>query len=85
MDPRKIKAVLSWLVPTTLKALRGFLGLAGYYRKFIQGFGGIASLLTQLLNKNAFGLSEVADESFDKWKLALPLLFWHCSILTKNS
>lgn len=38
VDPTKVEAIVSWLLPNTVKALRGFLGLAGYYRKFIKGF-----------------------------------------------
>jgi len=34
VDPEKVKAIWDWLVPKTLKALRGFLGLAGYYKKY---------------------------------------------------
>ncbi|KAL5764630.1 hypothetical protein ACOSQ2_017224 [Xanthoceras sorbifolium] len=47
VDPTNIQAVMEWPIPTTAKGVRGFLGLAGYYRKFIQGFGNIAAPLTK--------------------------------------
>ena len=54
MDPSKVDAVESWPIPRTLRALRGFLGLIGYYRKFIAGYGSVASPLTALLKRDAF-------------------------------
>lgn len=71
VDPIKTQAVLQWPTPTTVKSLRGFLGLAGYYRKFISGFGSIAAPLNRLLSKDGFQWNPDAAAAFDKLKLAL--------------
>jgi hypothetical protein len=49
MDEQKVESVLTWSVPNSVRAMRAFLGLAGYYRHFIQDFGAIAAPLTKLL------------------------------------
>ena len=51
VDPAKIEAVVNWKPPRNVIELRSFLGLAGYYRRFVQGFSIIASSLTRLLRK----------------------------------
>jgi hypothetical protein len=54
MDPSKVDVVESWPIPRTIRALRSFLGLIGYYRKFIAGYGSVAAPLTTLLKRDAF-------------------------------
>ena len=53
MDPNKIKAIVNWAVPTNVSEIRSFLGLGGYYRRFVEGFSRIATPLTRLTRKNA--------------------------------
>jgi hypothetical protein len=54
MDNDKVLAVVDWPVPRSIRVVRGFLGLVGYYRKFISDFGTIAAPLTTLLKKDGF-------------------------------
>ncbi|XP_070003507.1 uncharacterized protein [Nicotiana sylvestris] len=54
VDSNKIEAVQSWSRPTSMTEIRSFLGLAGYYRRFVQGFSSIASPLTRLTQKGMY-------------------------------
>ena len=71
-DPNKISAISQWPTPTNVKELRSFLGLAGYYRKFVRHFGVISKPLTELLKKNVvFVWTSTHDKSFAALKSAL--------------
>ena len=52
MDPQKIEAMVNWKPPKNVLEVRSFLGLAGYYRKFVEGFSKIAASLTKLTRKD---------------------------------
>lgn len=65
-DPEKIKAMIEWPIPTTVKALRGFLGLIGYYWQFVHRYGHIAAPFTALLKKDGFHWTKEATHAFQK-------------------
>jgi len=72
VDPQKVEAVLKWERLTSVTEIRSFLGLAGYYRRFIKGFSLSATPLTQLTRKNKkWMLSEEFEESFQELKRRL--------------
>lgn len=68
MDKTKVEAIMQWQVPKNIKQLRGFLGLSGYYRRFIHKYATLASLLTDLLKKDNFLWTDEAQETFLKLK-----------------
>ncbi|WVZ49815.1 hypothetical protein U9M48_001141 [Paspalum notatum var. saurae] len=53
VDPRKVSAVVNWEIPRTPREIRGFLGLAGYYRRYIENFSKVAKPMTSPLEKDA--------------------------------
>ena len=68
VDPNKIKATMDSSIPKTLKNLSGFLGLTGYYCKFFQHYGRIATPLTTLTKKDAFSWTPEATKAFEQLK-----------------
>ncbi|KAG8501005.1 hypothetical protein CXB51_003048 [Gossypium anomalum] len=72
VDPSKISAIVDWKPPRNVLEVRSFLGLAGYYRRFVEGFSMIATPLTRLLRKDIkFEWTEKCQQSFDKLKALL--------------
>jgi hypothetical protein len=71
MGADKVEAVRAWPLPRTVRAVRGFLGLTGYYRKFIQSYGDIAAPLTKLLKRESFSWTPSATSAFEALKTAL--------------
>ncbi|KAI3505229.1 hypothetical protein L1887_27219 [Cichorium endivia] len=66
VDPAKVEAVMWWEVPKTPSEIRSFLGLAGYYLRFIQDFSNVAVPLTRLTKKNAaFQWGEEQQQAFE--------------------
>ncbi|KAL8113758.1 hypothetical protein AgCh_020885 [Apium graveolens] len=70
-DAEKIEAMTQWPKPTTIRALRGFLGLTGYYRKFVHNYGLIAAPLTNMLRKNSFTWTRESMAAFEHLKRAM--------------
>ena len=71
-NPDKINVVLQWPVPQSVKALRSFLGLAGYYKRFVKHFGIISKSWTDLLRRGAvYVWTDIQDKAFSALKQAL--------------
>jgi hypothetical protein len=72
VDPSKVKEVMEWKPPMTVSEVRSFLGLAGYYRRFIPNFSKITKPVIELLKKeNKYVWSEACDEAFKHLKKLL--------------
>jgi len=68
VDPAKVQGVVDWSVPKSVKGVRGFIGLTGYYRKFIQDCGKVAKPLTDLTKKDVFKWIAEAQITFEELK-----------------
>jgi hypothetical protein len=65
VDPEKVQEVMDWKPPTTVRHIRSFLGLAGYYRRFIPDFSRIAKPMTELLKKGVkYEWSQKCEDAF---------------------
>ncbi|GJS58715.1 DNA/RNA polymerases superfamily protein [Tanacetum coccineum] len=72
MDPSKVEAITKWPRPTTVTEVRSFLGLVGYYQRFVEGFSRLALPLTQLMRKGEkFVWTDERQESFEELKRRL--------------
>jgi len=80
VDPSKIQDVLNWEAPTSVPEIRSFLGLAGYYRRFVPDFSKIAKPMTELLKKGVkFNWDNKCEQAF----LTLRKLLTSASILAQ--
>nr|GEY84801.1 retrotransposon protein, putative, Ty3-gypsy subclass [Tanacetum cinerariifolium] len=72
MDPAKVEAITKWPRPTSVTEVRSFLGLAGYYRRFVEGFSCLSLPLTKLMRKGEkFVWNEERKKSFEELKQRL--------------
>jgi hypothetical protein len=69
VDPKKVTDILNWEAPTDARGIKSFIGMAGYYRRFIEGFSKIAKPMTALLgNKIEFKCTQKCQEAFETLK-----------------
>ena len=72
VDPRKIQAVKDWPIPKNVREIKSFVGLAGYYRRFVQDFSRIAAPLTKLTRKGVkYVWTEDCTKAFEELKKRL--------------
>ncbi|GMI77926.1 hypothetical protein HRI_001461900 [Hibiscus trionum] len=71
MDKSKVQCIMDWGTTSNLKELRGFLGLSGYYCRFIKGYGVIVKPLTELLNKDAWKWTSEAEVAMFQLKTTM--------------
>lgn len=82
MDPKKVQCIQEWPKPTTVKALRDFLGLAGYYRRFIWHSSIITKPLIDMLKSNNFEWTSHSEFAFTHLKKALTIAPTTAPVLT---
>jgi hypothetical protein len=74
VDPTKVEAIMEWHAPTNVPEVRSFMGLVGYYRRFIEGFSKIENPITKLQKKNKkFVWTEKCAEAFQRLKELLKM------------
>jgi len=72
VDPSKVEVVVNWARPLTIHEIRSFIGLAGYYRRFVEGFSRLAAPLTHITKKNEkFLWTDEYEKSFQELKYRL--------------
>jgi hypothetical protein len=72
VDPVKVQEIVGWKIPSSVTEVWSFLGLAGYYRRFIEGFSKIAKPMTSLLEKGKeFKWTHECQESFNQLRFKL--------------
>jgi hypothetical protein len=72
VDPKKVAAILDWNAPKDVRGIKSFIGMDGYYRRFIEGFSKIARPMTALLAKKVeFKWTPACQKSFEMWKQKL--------------
>ena len=74
MDPKKVEVVSNWPRPTNVTEIRSFLGMAGYYRRFVKDFSRISTPMTRLIRKQVkFEWDDICEQSFQKLKDCLTI------------
>ena len=72
VDPEKVEAVMSWERPKSVFEIRNFLGLTGYYRRFIEDFSQLSTLMTRLTQKEVkFEWDDLCERAFQELKRRL--------------
>jgi hypothetical protein len=75
MDPKKVADILNWKAPTDARRIKSFIGMVGYYQRFIEGFSKIARPMTALLeNKVEFKWTQKCQEAFEALKEKLTIV-----------